>query len=414
MDDLTLAEKNLSLTERVERYRVFVGDESVDRVWQKASRLAGLHVAHINSSFYGGGVAEILASLSLLMNAVGVQTGWRLLRGSPDFFSVTKKWHNALQGDQINLTERKKRIYEETIWENAVRIHLSHDFVFVHDPQPLPMIRHFRKSCPWVWRCHVDLTNPNPELWSYLRPMIESYDAVILTMEQYRQNISTPQRFFMPALDPFSTTNRELSESDTAERLEKYGIPVDLPLLLQVARFDEWKNPQGAIRVFQRVRKEIPCTLVLLGNMAADDPEGQHVYESLLGCQEERLRIFSVQDSALVNALQRRATAVLQMSIREGFGLTVTEALWKGAPVVARRVGGIPLQIKDGLNGFLIDSEEEAAARVVQLMRDESLRRKLGAEARKSTMKKFLMIRLLENYLDLMASFVPEFKLKPT
>jgi len=401
-----------TLEEHVERYRRYVGDEPIDRVWRKAKPLSGTHVAHINSTFYGGGVAEILTSLSLLMNAVGIKTGWRLMRGGADFFSITKKWHNALQGDKVNLTRRKIQIYEETIWENSVRNHLDHDFVVVHDPQPLPLIRFYRKHSPWVWRCHIDLTNPDPELLAYLKPIIEMYDAVILTTEEYRQDLKIPQLFFRPAIDPFSYTNMDLSEVEIDERLDKYGIPTDLPILLQVARFDRWKNPQGAIEVFRKVRKEAPCTLVLLGNMAADDPEGQQVYESLLGCQEERLRIISAQDSALVNACQRRAAVVLQMSIREGFGLTVTEAMWKGASVVARRVGGIPRQIEDGRNGFLVGSEDEAVARALALLKDERLRRRLGAEAHKSVARQFLMIRLLENYLDLFSSFESRFSLK--
>ena len=297
--------------------------------------------------------------MTLLMNGAGVRTGWRVIQGRPDFFTITKKMHNALQGDDINLTELKLRIYEEVAFENAVRNHLDHDLVVVHDPQPLPLIQHYRKKAPWVWRCHVDLSRPNAELWSYLKPVIERYDAVVLSLSAYAQKLTVPQRFIAPAINPFSTTNKELSDEEIAERLVHYNIPIDLPLVVQVSRFDKWKDPRGVIDAFQIARKEIDCTLVLVGNIATDDPEGQDVFAALCQCAEERIRILSVQDSALVNALQRKAAVVVQKSIREGFGLTVTEAMWKGAAVIGGRVGGIAHQIEDGVNGFLVNNVEE-------------------------------------------------------
>ena len=273
--------------------------------------------------------------------------------------------HNALQGGDINLTELKTQIYEEVAFENAARLHLDHDLVIVHDPQPLPLIRHFRKKAPWVWQCHVDLSQPNPDLWNYLAPLVERYDAVVMSMPEYAQSLSAPQRFIMPAINPFSTTNKDLSDVEIDERLAHYDIPTDLPLVVQVSRFDTWKDPQGVIDAFKIARKEVDCTLVLVGNVATDDPEGQEVFSKVCSSAEERIRILSVQDTALVNALQRRAAVVLQKSLREGFGLTVTEAMWKGATVIGGNVGGIKHQIEDGVNGFLVDSVEEAAARIV-------------------------------------------------
>jgi trehalose synthase len=396
----------------VDNYRALVGDEAVDRILGKANRLSDLHVVNINSTYYGGGVAEILSSLTVLMNAAGIRTGWRVIQGRPDFFSVTKKMHNALQGDGIDLTDKKKEIYEEVALENAVRNHLDHDLVIVHDPQPLPLIRHYRKRAPWVWRCHVDLSNPNPDLWSYLTPFIERYDAVVLSLPEYAQKLNRPQRFIMPAINPFSTTNKELSESEIDERLDHYGIPTDLPLVVQVSRFDRWKDPQGVIDAFRIARREVDATLVLLGNIATDDPEGQEVFESLCQCGEERIRILSVQDSALVNALQRRAAVVLQKSTREGFGLTVTEAMWKGTPVIGGRVGGIRHQIEDGVNGFLVDDVKTAAERIVQLIKDGELRRRLGHRAQQTVRERFLMSRLMEDWLDLIGSFEADFRLK--
>jgi trehalose synthase len=397
---------------QAEDYERFVGSEAVERVKAKAEPLKSAHIAHVNSTYYGGGVAELLSSLTLLMNSLGIKTGWRVIQGSPDFFTVTKKMHNALQGGDINLSELKQGIYESVVYENVVRNHLDHDRVFIHDPQPLPMIEHYDRRGPWIWRCHIDLTDPNPGLWEYLRPFIEKYDAVILTLKEYERDLKTPQVFLMPAIDPFSIKNRELSESERDRRLDYYDIPTDLPIVTQISRFDRWKDPEGVIEAFKLAREEIDATLVLLGNVATDDPEGEKVYRSLLDCQEKRIIILSRQDTALVNALQSRATVVLQKSIREGFGLTVTEAMWKGAAVIGGDVGGIRHQIEDGVNGFLVSSVEEAAQRIVQLVKDEDLRRKIGSKARETVREKFLLIRLVEQHLDLLNSFETIYRLR--
>ncbi len=413
MDPFITGPQDFKLTS-VEDYEPLIGAEPVERILKKAERLSDLHVVNISSTYYGGGVAGVLSSLTLLANRAGIKTGWRVIEGRPDFFSVTKKMHNALHGAELELTEQKMRIYEEVAYENAVRIHLDHDIVVVHDPQPLPMIRHYKKKAPWVWRCHLDLTEPNPELWAYLRGFAEHYDAIVLSLPEYAQNLTTPQRFIMPAIDPFSTTNKELTEEEIEDRITRYDIPSDLPLVVQISRFDKWKDPQGVIEAFRRARKEVDCTLVLIGNVATDDPEGQAVFESLCDCADERIRILSVQDSALVNALQRRAAVVLQKSLREGFGLTVAEAMWKGAAVIGGKVGGIKHQIEDGVSGFLVENVEQASERIVQLLKDEDLRRSLGDRAKESVRSRFLMTRLMEDWLDLHASFETVFQLKAT
>lgn len=397
---------------RIEQYEPLIGVAAVERLLTKAARLRDMHVVNINSTYYGGGVAELLSSLTLLMNGAGIQAGWRVIQGRPDFFSITKKMHNALQGGEINLTDQKKQTYEEVVFENAARIHLDHDVVVVHDPQPLPLIRHFHKKSPWIWRCHVDMTRPDPDLWNYLAPFVERYDAVVLSLPEYAQPLGVPQRFIMPAINPFSTTNRELSEEEIADRFAHYDIPTDLPLVVQVSRFDHWKDPQGVIEAFRIARREVEATLVLIGNVATDDPEGQEVFEQVCSCREERIIVLSSQDSAFVNALQRRAAVVLQKSLREGFGLTVTEAMWKGTPVIGGNVGGIRHQIKDGENGFLVDDVEEAAERIVLLLRDEKRRREMGAKARESVRENFLMSRLLEDNFDLIGAFEARFHLK--
>lgn len=396
----------------VSDYEQYVGAQTVERLIKKAKQIQDLHVVHVNSTYYGGGVAELLSSMTLLLNDLGVKTGWRIIFGPSDFFRITKNMHNAIQGGDINLSDYTKKIYESTVYENSIRMTLDHDVVVIHDPQPLPIINHYRKKGPWIWRCHIDLSNPNMELWNYLKTYIEKYDAAIVSIKDYAQEISVPQLFFMPAIDPFATKNKDLDEKIIDNRLKHYDIPTDLPLVVQISRFDRWKDPEGVIKAFNIACKQVDCTLVLLGNIATDDPEGQEVFESLLEYQDERIIIRSVEDAVLVNALQRRAAVILQKSIREGFGLTVTEAMWKGTPVIGGKVGGIPSQIQDGINGFLVTSIEEAAERIVQLVKDEDLRQRMGKEARETVRKNFLLIRLVEQYLDLFNSFVPSFRLK--
>ncbi len=396
----------------LEEYEKYIGAEAIDRIHKKAGSLQDRHIVCINSTFYGGGVAQLLSSLVLLFNNVGIETGWRTIQGSPDFFSITKKMHNALQGADINLSKIKKEIYERVIEENAIRNHLKHDVVIIHDPQPLPMIEHYTKRGPWIWRCHIDLTQPNAELWNYLKRYIEKYDAVIYTLKEYKQKLETPQVFFQPAINPFSLTNKEMSEKDVNERLEHYDIPTDLPIVAQVSRFDKWKDPEGVIKAFKKARKEVDATLVLLGNVATDDPEGEQVYHSILKHREDRIIILSKQDTALVNALQRKAEIILQKSKREGFGLTVTEAMWKGTPVIGGNVGGIRYQIQDGENGYLVSSLEETSEKMVKLLKDKKLRRSMGKKAQASVKKNYLLPKYLEKYLDLINSFETNFKLK--
>jgi trehalose synthase len=363
--------------------------------------------------FYGGGVAELLSGMTLLMNSVGIKAEWRVIQGRPDFFNITKKMHNALQGADINLSELKTSIFEEVNFENAVRNRIDHDMVLVHDPQPLALIDHFSKKCPWVWRCHIELSNPHSPTWEYLTGFIEKYDAVILSRKEYRQRLPMPQLFFMPAIDPFSVKNKELTEAEMNDRLGQYKIPVDIPLVVQVSRFDRWKDPQGVVEAFKLAQKEVDATLVLLGNFATDDPEGARVYEDLAGTRGERILVLpNGDDTALVNTLQRRAAVVLQKSLREGFGLTVAEAMWKGTPVIGGNVGGIRSQIEDGANGFLVSSVEDAAQRIVQLLKDEKLREQMGRKARQTVAGRFLLTRYLEEYLDLFGSFETVFRLR--
>ncbi len=396
----------------IDDYGQFIGPEAVERIRNKTKTLQGFHVANVNSTYYGGGVATLLSSLTLLMNSLGIRTGWRAIHGPPDFFTVTKRMHNALQGADIEFSTAELNLYEQVVYENSLRNHFDHDAVIIHDPQPLPMIDHYRKTAPWVWRCHIDLSNPNQILWRYLSRFIEKYDAIIISDEEYKQPIDIPQMIYPPAIDPFSITNREMAADESEERLKHYNIPLDLPIITQISRFDLWKDPQGVIQAFKIARKEIAATLVLLGNIATDDPEGEGVYRSLLDSQEERILIISSQDGALVNALQRRAAVVIQKSLREGFGLTVSEAMWKGAPVIGGNVGGIRRQIDDGVNGFLVSSVDETADRLIRLLKDNELRKWMGQRAREKVRDHFLLTRYMEQYLDLFNSFEYSFKVK--
>src|SRR2546428_4255141 len=379
---------------QIEDYGPLVGRERVERIREKARNYKDLRVANFNSNYYGGGVAEMISSLTLLMNSLGLRTEWRVIQGTADFFSITKKMHNALQGGKIDLSSIKKEIFEQVIYENSVRNFLEHDFVIVHDPQPLPLVEHYEKKCPWIWRCHIDLSRPEAEMWKYLRRWIDKYDAAILSCPEYKQEMKPPRRIFMPAINPFNIKNRQLSDKEIDERLAHYKIPTDLPLVVQISRFDPWKDPEGVVKAFKLARKEVEATLVLLGNFATDDAEGSQIFESLRACQEERILILTKgDDTALVNALQTRATVVLQKSLREGFGLTVAEAMWKKRAVIGGDVGGIRYQIEDGVNGFLVSSIEEAGERIVRVIKDEKLRQEIGSRCRETVREKYLLTR---------------------
>jgi trehalose synthase len=391
----------------LEQYEPLIGTESVERIARKADRIRTQRIVHISSTFYGGGVSEILTPLTLMMNAIGIETGWHIIQGTPQFFSCTKKIHNALQGQNVLFSDREKAVYEEVVAENALRLQLDEcDAVVVHDPQPLPLIRHFAdRDMPWLWQCHIDLSSPDRTTWDYVRRLVELYDLAIFSLPDYGKEVGIERRIIMPAINPFSPKNAELSEHEIEACLSHYGIPTHRPLVVQVSRFDRWKDPAGVIQAFQKARAQVDCILVLAGNGATDDPEGDVILETINGSIDEHVIVVKVDDPVLVNALQRRAAVVLQKSIREGFGLTVTEAMWKGAAVVGANVGGIRRQISDGENGFLVQSIDQAADRIVEILRDPSLRQRLGARAKETVRERFLLSRLLEDWIDLLAMY---------
>ncbi len=388
---------------RLEEYRPLVGDEIVDRIRDKARPLRGIRIAHMNSTYFAGGVVEILLSLSELQTQLGIRTDWRLLRGSPDFFEVTREMHDAMQAGAMELTDDKLRTYERVIAGDASRNILDHDVVYMHDHHTMGMVSHFEKNGRWIWRCHLDLTAPHPDLIHYLSKYAEQYDAVVCILDEYKQDAFTvPQYSILPAIDPFRQKNQTFDRATVLERLEMHGIPTDRPIVTQISRFDQWKDPHGVVDAFELASQDVDATLVMVGNRPSDDPEENELLDRLLERRSNRVLVLDGTDQLLVAALQQHATVVLQKSIREGFGLTVSEALWKGTPVIGGNVGGIPQQIDHGLTGYLVDSPEEAAQWIVELVSDPDKAAEMGERGRKTVRNKFLMTRLFENHLDML------------
>ena len=394
----------------LEDYRKIAGDEAISAIYKEARRLYGRRILHINSTYYGGGVAEILNSLVPLMNNIGIEADWRILHGTPDLFTITKKFHNALQGNSINLTEIKKQLYVGANEAFSTYCHIDADCVFVHDPQPLPVIKFYKKRQPWVWRCHIDLTNPNKKLWEFLKGFILRYDMVIFSSEKYKkEDLPVEQKVIYPSIDPLSLKNKELSEKDILKYVKKAGIPNDKPVITQVSRMDPWKDPEGLLEVFKYVKESVDCRMVYCYDMALDDPEGVEIYSKVYRKAKKFVEkgdvIFVVgKHQILVNAIQRFSTVLVQNSIREGFCLAVTEALWKGKPVVATNVGGIPLQIKDGENGFLVEpgNREQFADRIIKILEDPSIGHEVGKKAREVVRERFLITKTLLDYLRIL------------
>ena len=305
----------------------------------------------------------------------------------------------------------KKHLYAQASQEFSTYTHInSHDYVIVHDPQPLPLIKYYRKRQPWIWRCHIDLSSPDQKLWAYLKRYMLNYDLVIVSSEMYMSSdLPVEYRIIMPAINPLIHKNKVIPDSLIEKTFKKHNIPADKPFITQISRFDKWKDPLGVLDVFQQVREKVDCRLVLCGNMAADDPEGWDIYEEVRRKAKPFIEsgdvvLVTVESSILVNALQRKAAVVLQKSKREGFGLTVTEAMWKERPVVASKVGGIPLQIRDGENGYLLEPNDFSgfADRIVEIIRHPDHARELGQSAQETVRENFLMTRVLSDYLDLL------------
>ncbi len=396
----------------LKNYQKIVGPEVIQKICQKAKRFNKKHFVCVSSTHQGGGVAEMLNSLVFLFNELGIDFGWRIIHGSPDFFNVTKSIHNALQGGKTKISQRDKKNYQEINQRFSFFTHLNHDLVIIHDPQPLPLIDFYQKKQPWIFRCHIDLSRPNQEIWDYLKEYIQKYDHFVVSDKSYQKKLGIPQSVIHPAIDPLVEKNLFISEDLINEYLAKYGINMNKPLICQISRYDKWKDFEGVVQIFKKVKQKFDCQLVLLGNMAADDPEGVKIYEKLIaqhGEEKDITILANVDDNDfLVNALQRRARVIIQKSLKEGFALTVTEALYKGTPVVASKVGGIPLQVLNGYNGYLLEPKDidGFVQKILQILENPESEKRLGQKGNEYVVKNFLITRLIDDWLDLFRKYL--------
>ena len=369
-----------------------------------ADKLAGRVVQNVNSTYTGGGVAEILSRLTPLLVQLGVDARWNVVKGSEEFFRVTKKFHNALHGRAEKIGAEDYSVFMEVSQANIKETEIAGDFVFIHDPQPVALISRKKEAGKkWIWRCHIDLSHPNPEVWNFLQPFIYQYDAAVFSAPDFSHQMPIRQFLIAPSIDPLSEKNKELPQETTDAVLAKYHIPQDKPIITQVSRFDYLKDPVGVIEAFKLVRKNIDCRLVYAGGTATDDPESDKV---LAEVREEagnnpdiHILLIPPGSDVEINALQRAATVIVQKSLGEGFGLTVSEALWKAKPVVASAVGGIPLQIKNKLTGLLSYGIPGTAYAIKQLLTNPEYARWLGNNGREHVRFNFLITRHLRNYL---------------
>jgi trehalose synthase len=399
---------------RLEDYAESAGEEAVEHLRAAARPFQGARVLHLNSTAFGGGVAELLLSQVPLLEDLGIHTTWAVLEGSDDFFAVTKAVHNALQGAEIEWTTTMETTYRERITANAAELNEQFDFVFAHDPQPAALIQILeeegRRSGRWLWRCHIDLSTPFRPVWDFFERVVSRYDAAIFTMERFAQpGIDGPVLAFIPpSIDPLSTKNCPIGEGTVHELLTRHGIDPQRPIVTQVSRFDPWKDPMGVIDAFRLARNEVPgAQLILAGSMAHDDPEAMQFLDLTDAHRDGDPDIHlltNVQNvgNLEINAFQRACDVIAQKSTREGFGLVVAEGMWKGKPVIGGDVGGITLQIEHGRTGFLVSSIEDCAARMVELLRDAELREHMGKRGRERVRDLFLSLREIEDHLRLM------------
>lgn len=393
---------------RVCEYENIVGKGLIDELKFLADRLSGKSVQHINSTAVGGGVAEILNQMVPFLKELGVETRWDVIKGGEQFFNVTKKIHNALHGKAEDITSEMWDTFWMTGEKNSQELACSSDIVFVHDPQPIALINQkVARHNKWIWRCHVDVSHALPSVWEVLHGHIIRYDAAVFSAPAFSKPLSIRQFLISPSIDPLSDKNKELPQSTIDEVLAIYGIKNDKPMVAQISRFDYLKDPVGVIEAFKKVKRYVDCQLVLAGGTAADDPESdtvlQKVRESAAGDTDIHILLMQ-QNDIHINAIQRASAVIIQKSLREGFGLTVTEALWKGKPVVASAVGGIPLQIKHKHHGLLCHGIDGAASAIKQLLQNPEYAKTLGVNGREHVRQNYLITRHLKEYLLLFLS----------
>jgi trehalose synthase len=391
-------------------YEKVLGIDAISQLRQLANGLSGAKVVHVNSTRVGGGVAEILRWLIPLMNELGLQASWEVIDGNDVFFHTTKSFHNGLQGNAVTLTQSMIKAYEDTVAENAQRLRPlleEADIVFIHDPQPAALLQHYpNHRGKWIWRCHVDVSKPYRKVWTYLKNHLLHYDASVFSMPEFAQALPHPQFIIAPSIDPLSPKNRPLTQTEINKVLHRYNINSDFPILTQVSRFDRFKDPIGVIKAFELVQRTTNAELVLAGGTATDDPEGQtvleEVQEAAAGNPHIHVLLLPSDAHRTINALQRASTIVIQKSLQEGFGLTVTEAMWKGKPVIGGNVGGIRLQVHNYYTGYLVNSPEGAALKIQYLLQHRPILETMGRTAHQFVKHNFLLTRHLREYLTLM------------
>ena len=395
-------------------YADVAGAEVIDHLHQLARSLQGVRVVHVNSTKMGGGVAEILEQLVPMKRELGIDASWEVIEGNPAFFHVTKSFHNGLQGNAVELTDADLQAYEQTNRDNVERlapILKDADIVIIHDPQPAALLNLMpKRRGKWIWRCHIDVSRPHRAVWKYLRPIVAPYDASIFSLAAFAQSLPNPQYLIPPSIDPLSAKNCELASADTDAVREEFGIDPAVPMALQVSRYDWFKDPVGVIRACRLARRYVPLQLVLAGGGAADDPESEAVLDAVRkeAGDDPDIHVLVLPADAhhTINALQRAADIVLQKSTREGFGLTVTEAMWKGKPVIGGDTGGIVLQVIDYHTGFRVSTPEGAAFRMRYLLTHPEQLDTMGLKARRFVHDHFLLTRHLREYLTLMVGLL--------
>ncbi len=390
-------------------YEPIVGTEEIQDLQLLAKELRGKRIVHINSTAVGGGVAEILSRMVPLFNELGVNTRWDVIKGGEEFYTVTKKIHNALHGDPQTFTEEDFNLFREVQAENLKQMALDEDIVFIHDPQPVGLVE--RKAVlknKWIWRCHIDVSDPDPVVWAFVKKYVEQYDRSVFSSPVFSRNLSIPQALICPSIDPLSEKNRDMTPEEVGAIMERLNIPIDKPLVTQVSRFDRLKDPVGVIQAFQLAKPSVEARLLLVGGTATDDPEGtvvlNEVKEAAKDDPDILVLVLPPTSHTEINAIQRASTLVLQKSIREGFGLTITEALWKSKPVIASAVGGIPLQITHRYSGILTHSIEGTSYWIKRLLQDPEFAKKLGENGREHVRQNFLLTRHIRDYLLLFLS----------
>jgi trehalose synthase len=388
-------------------YEDVVGPDIIDELTILASHVGSRSIKMVNSTAVGGGVAEMLHRIIPLLNELGIRAEWKVIKGDEEFFEITKAFHNALQGREEYFEQDVFDSYLACNEKNWNEMNFDQDLIVIHDPQPAALINWSRnRKNRWVWRCHIDLSRPNPQLWSFLKPYVEKYDAAIFSSALFSPELAIPQYRFYPAIDPLDDKNRELDPTYMEHVLAKYEIPKDKPIVTQISRYDPWKDPVGVIQAFKMARKYVDCRLVLVGDKAADDPEAEKVLEKVRAEAGDdpdiHILMFSPSIATEINAFQCASDIILQKSLKEGFALTVTEALWKGRPVIGGAVGGIPAQIIDGYTGLLVHSVEGASVGIRSLLSQPDYAKRLGENGRQRVKDEFLIIKNVRRYLLLL------------